>query len=98
MVCLESVAGTQFSLMNDDVAMQIEVKKAVPKNAQGGHGGGHGGGGHQSAPILKLFVGGTGEISDDEFRSHFEQYGGQLASWYMCTTLINSGIFYTRYL
>jgi hypothetical protein len=61
-----------------------QVKKAVPKPAlnRNAHapdmmgGGGGGGGGYGGAPPpLKLFVGGTGEITDDEFRSHFEVYG-----------------------
>ena len=58
-----------------------QVKKAVPKpsNPQGGMGGGGyggGGGGYGGAPPpLKLFVGGTGEITDDEFKTHFEVYG-----------------------
>lgn len=53
--------------------VQIEVKKAVPKNGQG-NGGGAMSSGNQP-PSLKLFVGGTGELTDDEFRSHFEEYG-----------------------
>jgi len=45
-------------------AKQIEAKAALPKRLGG------------SAQLTKkMFVGGTGEITDEEFRQHFDKYG-----------------------
>lgn len=45
-------------------AKQIEAKAAVPRRFGG-----------CSQLTKKMFVGGTGEVSDDEFRHHFVKYG-----------------------
>jgi len=76
----DNEAAEKFLVHKDHIVdgKRIEAKRAVPRPNQGGGGGGRGGGGGGGGgqqPTHKLFVGGTGELPDDEFRQHFEQYG-----------------------
>ncbi len=43
---------------------KVDVKAAVPKSAGG-----------NAKLTKKLFVGGTGQLSDEEFHTHFSQFG-----------------------
>ncbi|KAK9823203.1 hypothetical protein WJX72_001083 [[Myrmecia] bisecta] len=43
---------------------KVEAKAAIPKNS-----------GSAGTLTKKMFVGGTGEVSDEEFRAHFEAFG-----------------------
>lgn len=62
----EPASAQQFLETREHVLdeKKIEAKAAVPRNSNSGN-----------TLTKKMFVGGTGEISDEEFRAYFAQYG-----------------------